>query len=155
MEHHSAQNSIDKVQRDSIKAFMNHKRGFPAFLAAFVFIFLFEFLWHGMLMKSAYMETATLWRVEPMFPLLILGQAVIAFAFTGLYVSKVGVNSAATGMGYGIVIGILCAGGDLIRFSVQPLTVKILWMWIVGGLVEFAIAGAIVGAIYKPRATAS
>jgi hypothetical protein len=134
---------------------MNHKRGFPAFLAAFVFIFLFEFLWHGMLMKSAYMETATLWRVEPMFPLLILGQAVMAFAFTGLYVSKVGVNSAATGIGYGIVIGILCAGGDLIRFSVQPLTVKILWMWIVGGLVEFAIAGAIVGAIYKPRATAS
>jgi hypothetical protein len=134
---------------------MNHKRGFPAFLAAFVFIFLFEFLWHGMLMKSAYMETATLWRTEPMFPLLILGQAVIAFAFTGLYVSKVGVNSAATGVGYGIVIGILCAGGDLIRFSVQPLTVKILWMWIVGGLVEFAIAGAIVGAIYKPRATAS
>jgi hypothetical protein len=130
---------------------MNHKRGFPAFLAAFVFIF----LWHGMLMKSAYMETATLWRTEPMFPLLILGQAVIAFAFTGLYVSKVGVNSAATGVGYGIVIGILCAGGDLIRFSVQPLTVKILWMWIVGGLVEFAIAGAIVGAIYKPRATAS
>jgi hypothetical protein len=134
---------------------MNHKRGFPAFLAAFVFIFLFEFLWHGMLMKSAYMETATLWRTEPMFPLLILGQAVIAFAFTGLYVSKVGVNSAATGVGYGIVIGILCAGGDLIRFSVQPLTVKILWMWIVGGLVEFAIAGAIVGAIYKPRATTS
>jgi hypothetical protein len=134
---------------------MNHKRGFPAFLAAFVFIFLFEFLWHGMLMKSAYMETATLWRTEPMFPLLILGQAVIAFAFTGLYVSKVGVNSVATDMGYGIVIGILCTGGDLIRFSVQPLTVKILWMWIVGGLVEFAIAGAIVGAIYKPRATAS
>lgn len=47
-----------------------------------------------MLMKSAYLETATLWRVEPTFPLLILGQAVIAFAFTGLYVSKVGVNSA-------------------------------------------------------------
>jgi len=24
-------------------------------------------------------------------------------------------------------------------------------MWIVGGLLQFAIAGAIVGAIYKPR----
>ncbi len=66
---------------------MNHKRGFPAFIAAFVFIFFFEFVWHGMLMKSLYMETASLWREEPMFPWLILGQAVIAFAFSGLYVS--------------------------------------------------------------------
>ena len=130
---------------------MNHKRGLLAFIAAFVVIFFFEFLWHGMLMKSAYMETPTLWRTEPMFPLLILGQLVIAFAFTGLYVCKVGVNGAATGMGYGLVIGILCAGGDLIRFAVQPLTTKILWMWIAGGLIEFAILGAIVGAIYKPK----
>ena len=44
------------------------------------------------------------------------------------------------------------AGGDLIRFAVQPLTIKILWMWIAGGLIEFAIVGALVGAIYKPRA---
>jgi hypothetical protein len=136
---------------------MNHKRGFPAFIAAFVVIFLFEFLWHGMLMKSAYMEVPSMWRPEAelnsRFPLLILGQLGIAFAFTGLYVSKVGVNSAATGAGYGIVIGILCVGGDLIRFAVEPLTTKILWMWIAGGLIEFAIVGAIIGAIYKPRAT--
>jgi hypothetical protein len=134
---------------------MNHKRGFPAFIAAFVFIFFFEFVWHGMLMKSFYMETASLWREQPMFPWLILGQAVIAFAFTGLYVSKIGVNCPATGAGYGLVIGILCAGGDLIRFSVQPLTTKILWMWVAGGLIEFAVAGAIVGAIYKPLSSST
>jgi len=138
MAHNNARISTDKVER-----------GFPAFVAVFVFIFLFEFLWHGMLIKSASMEVAALWREQPMFPWLILGQIVIAFAFTGLYVSKVGINSAATGFGYGIVIAILCAGGDLIRFSVQPLTTKILWMWIVGGLIEFAIAGA----IYKPKTT--
>ena len=134
---------------------MNHKRGFPAFIAALVFIFFFGFVWHGMLMKSAYMETATLWPAEADFNshfwILILGHAVIAFAFTGLYVSKVGLSSAAVGLGYRIVIGILCAGGDLIRFAVEPLTTKILCMWIVGGLLQFAIAGAIVGAIYKPR----
>ena len=77
-----------------------------------------------MLMKNAYMETAALWRQEPIFPLLVLGQVLIAFAFTGLYISKVGQNSAATGLGYGIVIGILSAGGDLIRFAVQPLTTR-------------------------------
>jgi hypothetical protein len=110
-----------------------------------------------MLMKSAYMETASLWRSEADFQahfwILILGQAVIAFAFTGLYVSKVGRNSPATGLGYGVVIGILCAGVELIRFAVEPLTTKILWMWIVGDVIEFAILGALVGAIYKPTAS--
>ena len=100
---------------------MNHKRGFPAFLAAFVFIFLFGFVWHGHLMKGAYMETATLWRSDADFQrhfiVLILGHAVIALAFTGLYVSKVGRNSVGTGLGYGIVLGILCWGVDLIDFA--------------------------------------
>ena len=108
-----------------------------------------------MLMKSAYMETASLWRPEADFNahfwMLVLGQAVIAFAFTGLYVSKVGINSVITGIGYGIVIGILFAGSNLITFAVQPLTNKILWLWIAGGLIEFALLGAIVGAIYKPK----
>src|SRR3981189_809050 len=99
---------------------MNHKRGVVALVAAFIVVFLFEFLWHGILMKGAYMETASLWRSESdlqnHFWMLILGQAVIAFAFTGLYISKVGIYSAAAGLGYGIVIGMLCAGGELIRF---------------------------------------
>jgi hypothetical protein len=134
---------------------MNHKRGFLAFLAAFVFIFLFGFVWHGILMKSAYMETSTLWRPEADFQkhfgILILGHAVIAFAFTGLYVSKVGRNSPATGFGYGIVLGILTSGVNIIRFATEPLTTKILWMWFAGDLICFALMGAIVGAIYKPK----
>jgi hypothetical protein len=147
---------LDGAVQLSLQEDMNHKRGVIALIVAFAFIFCFEFVWHGILMKSAYMETPALWRAEPDFNshfwILVLGHAVIAFAFTGLYVSKVGLQSAATGIGYGIVIGILCAGGDLIRFAVQPLTTQILWMWIAGGLIEFAIVGALVGAIYKPQA---
>jgi hypothetical protein len=66
----------------------NHKRGFLAFIVVFVFIFFFGYLWHPILMKDAYAETATLWRAEADFNshfwILILGQAVIAFAFTAL-----------------------------------------------------------------------
>lgn len=133
---------------------MNHKRGVIALVVAFVFIFFFGFVWHGILMKPAYLKTATLWRTDSDFQshfwILILGHLVIAFAFTGLYISKVGLNSASTGTGYGIVIGILCSGVNLIRFATEPLTVKILGMWIVGDLLMFTIMGALVGAIYKP-----
>jgi hypothetical protein len=130
---------------------MNHKRGFLAFIVAFVFIFFFGFVWHGIWMKPMYNLTPALWRTEPIFPILILGHAVLAFAFTGLYVSKVGVNSAGVGFGYGIVIGIFACGVNIIRFAVEPLTTNILFMWFAGDLICFAIMGALVGAIYKPK----
>jgi hypothetical protein len=138
---------------------MNHKRGFLAFIVAFVFIFFFGFVWHGLLMKPMYLATASLWRPEAdfnaHFPILILGHAVVAFAFTGLYVSKVGTNSGAVGFGYGIVIGILACGVNIIRFAVEPLTTNILFMWFAADLICFAVMGALVGAIYKPLETTS
>src|SRR5262245_3977438 len=130
---------------------MNHKRGFPAFIVAFVFMFFFGYFWHGILMKPMYIATSSLWRPEPLFPILILGHAVVAFAFTGLYVSKVGINSVGVGFGYGIVIGILTSGVNIIRFSVEPLTTSMLFMWFAGDVLCFAIMGALVGAIYKPK----
>jgi hypothetical protein len=129
---------------------MNHKRGFLAFIVAFVFIFFFGFVWHGLMMKPMYNATSSLWRTEPVFPILILGHAVLAFAFTGLYVSKVGVNCAGVGFGYGIVIGIFACGVNIIRFAVEPLPTNMLLMWFAADLICFAIMGALVGAIYKP-----
>src|SRR5690242_7685 len=114
---------------------MNHKRGFVAFVSAFVLVFLFGFFWHGILMKPSYLETASLWRGEQdfqaHFPVLIFGHLVMAYAFTGLYVSKVGRQGAGTGIGYGVVIGMLCSGVEIIRYATEPITMKILWMWIV------------------------
>ncbi|HJT46348.1 MAG TPA: hypothetical protein VJ721_08780 [Chthoniobacterales bacterium] len=133
---------------------MNHKRGFIAFVVAFVFIFFFGFVWHGLLMKPMYNATAALWRPEPNFPVLILGHAIVAFAFTGLYVSKVGINSASVGFGYGIVVGILFCGANVIRFAVEPFTANMLFMWFAADIICYAIMGALVGAIYKPVSVA-
>ena len=138
---------------------MNHKRGFIAFIVAFIFMFFFGFAWHGFLMNPMYQATASLWRSQAdfnaHFPILILGHAVVAFAFTGLYVSKVGINCAGVGCGYGIVLGILACGINIIRFAVEPLTANMLLMWFAGDLICFAIMGALVGAIYKPLTTAA
>ncbi|MBV9618417.1 MAG: hypothetical protein JO201_04320, partial [Verrucomicrobia bacterium] len=123
------------------------------FIVAFIFIFFFGFVWHGILMKPMYKATSALWRTEPIFPILILGHAVLAFAFTGLFVSKVGVNSPSIGFGYGVVIGIFACGANVIRFAVEPLTTNILFMWFAADLICFAIMGALVGAIYKLRVT--
>ncbi len=129
---------------------MNHKRGVVALIVAFLFIFFFGYVWHGMLMKPYYMQMPEHWRAAPVFSWLILGHVLLAFAFTGLYISKVGMHSPGTGFGYGIVMGMFAAGADIIRFATEPLSGIVLCLWVVGLLIQFGITGAIVGAIYKP-----
>ena len=103
-------------------------------------------------MHSIHDEVPVLRRTEAdfgsHFPWLVLGHAVMAFFLTLLYASFVG--SGGAGAKLGLMIAFLYIGNNMITFAVQPLTTKILAGWIVGGLLEFAIAGAIVGAIYKP-----
>ena len=132
---------------------MNWKKFLFAFIAAFVFLFVFGFLWYATLMHDVHREVPTLLRPEAdlksHFGWLISGHLVMAFFFTMLYARFVPNGGAASGATLGILVGFVYAGAHFISFAVQPLTTKILGGWIVGGVIQFAIAGAIVGAIYK------
>src|SRR6187549_2093213 len=133
---------------------MNWKKFFFAFVAAFIFLFAFGFLWYATLMHGAHREVATLLRPEAelgsYFGWLALGQFVMAFFFTLLCTRYVPSGRAGAGALLGFLVGLVYAGPHLISFAVQPLTFKILCGWIAGAIIQFTIAGAIVGAIYKP-----
>ena len=134
---------------------MNWKKFFFAFIAAFAFVFLYEWLFHGILMKGSYSEIPTLWRPEAefqrYFPLLVFGQIIFVFFFILIFVRGFGSGGGVGGgFRYGALIGLLGVGANLIQYAVQPLTTHILLCWAISGIIEFAIAGAIVGAIYKP-----
>ena len=75
----------------------------------------------------------------------------MAFFFTMLCVRFVPGGGIGASGALGILVGLVYAGADLISFAVQPLTTKILGGWIAGSVIQFAIAGAIVGGIYKHR----
>jgi hypothetical protein len=74
----------------------------------------------------------------------------MAFFLTLLYARFVPAGGVAAGVGLGVLVAFLFIGDNLITFAVQPLTTKILCGWFVGNLLEFGIAGAIIGGIYKP-----
>jgi hypothetical protein len=135
---------------------MNWKKFLVAFIAAFVFLFVFGFLWYATLMHDTHREVATLLRPEAdlksYFKWLALGQFVMAFFFTVLCARYVPGGRAGAGAMLGFLVGLVYAGPHLISFAVQPLTFKILCGWIAGAVIQFTIAGAIVGAIYKPAA---
>jgi hypothetical protein len=129
---------------------MNWKKFFIAFIAAFVFMFVFGYIWYGNLMHNIHQEVPALWRTEPTFPWLIFGHVVMAFFLTCIYARFVSAGGPGAGAKLGIKIALVFIGNDLILYAVQPLTTKILCGWIFGDLIMFAIAGAIIGAIYKP-----
>jgi len=132
---------------------MNWKKFFIAFVVVFVFMFGFGFVWYGTLMQGMHSEVPTLLRPEAdrgsYFPWLILGHVVMAFFLTMLY-ARHGGGSVGSGACLGFLVALVYAGVDFISYAVQPLTTKILCGWIAGDILMFAIAGALIGAIYKP-----
>jgi hypothetical protein len=133
---------------------MNWKKFFIAFIVAFVFLFVFGFIWFGNLMHGAHQEVAALWRPEAEFKAhfgwLVFGHIVMAFFLTLLCAKFVPAGGAGPCAGLGLLVALVYVGNDFITYTVQPLTTKILGGWIVGDIIMFVVAGAIIGAIYKP-----
>ena len=131
------------------KEIMDWKKFSIAFFAAFGFIFVFGFIWYGTLMEGAHQEVPTLFRPKPDFPWLILGHIVMAFFLTLVCAKFVPAGGAGITALLGLFIALIYVGAHLIAFAVQPITSKILWGWNVGALIQFAVAGAIIGVVYK------
>jgi hypothetical protein len=132
------------------------KRFLFAFLAAFVFIFFWGWLYNGVLLKDVYTQTSSLWRPQSetmsLFHWIILGQAILVLAFVMIYASGFAGGGVAAGIRLGIMLEILAIGARMMMYAVQPLPGKLILYWSVGGLIEMIVTGAIVGAIYKPSA---
>jgi hypothetical protein len=142
-------------QEPQPKEIMDWKKFSIAFFAAFGFIFVFGFIWYGTLMSGAHQEVPTLFRPKPDFPWLISGHVVMAFFFTLLCAKFVPAGGARTCALLGLFVALVYMGAHLITFAVQPITNKILWGWNVGALIQFAVAGAIIGTIYKSSSAAT
>jgi len=147
------------------KTTMNWKKFFFAFIAAFIFIFFFGWFFHEVLLKDTYAQLPSgLSRsaddFKSHFGWLVLGQLVFAFMFALIFASGfTGIprwpGFPGGGVGSGVKLGIMLAflgigGHALITYATQPFPGNLIVYWSIGALVEMAIVGAIVGAIYKP-----
>jgi hypothetical protein len=133
------------------------KRFFLAFIAAYIFLFLWGWLLNGVLLKDIYAQTPNLWRPQTemmsLFHWILIGQALIVFAFVMIYVSGFAGGGVIAGVRLGILLEIAAIGMRLGFYAVQPIPGKLILYGSMGGLIEMIIVGAIVGAIYKPAAT--
>ena len=84
------------------------------------------------------------------FHWILIGQALIVFAFVMLYVAGFADGGMVAGIRLGILLEIAAIGMRMGVYAVQPFPGKLLIYASIGGLIEMIITGAIVGAIYKP-----
>jgi len=130
------------------------KRFILAFLAAYIFLFVWGWLFNGVLLKDVYAETPNLWRSQSemasLLHWIIIGQALVVFSFVMIYASGFAGGGIAAGIRLGLLLEIAAIGMRLGFYAVQPIPGKLILYGSIGGLIEMVIVGAMVGAIYKP-----
>lgn len=130
---------------------MNQKRLIFAVIGAFIFIFIFEMLWHGFLMKGMYEATASVWKPqeEANMALMTLSQFLSALVLTVFY-SKVGKHlSCQRGILFGLFAGLIIATPELAASSYLPIPFALSAMWMAASILKCVGAGMIIAKIYK------
>jgi len=130
------------------------KRFILAFIAAYVFLFFWGWLLNGVVLKDVYAETPNLWRSQSemmsLFHWIIVGQALIVFAFVMIYASGFAGGGILAGVRLGVLLEIAAIGMRIAVYAVQPFPGKLIVYGSMSGLIEMIFVGVIVGAIYKP-----
>jgi hypothetical protein len=126
------------------------KRIVLAVVAVFICWSVVDFVVHGILLQSAYAETASLWRPmgEMKMGLMYLVSFISCLVFTLIYALLVAKKSLGTGLAYGTLFG-LGAGISMGygTYSVQPIPYMMALSWFLGTLARSVLAGLIVGGI--------
>ena len=129
------------------------KRTIWSIVAVFVTWSILDFILHGLLLKTTYEATASLWRpMDQMnMPLMYFVTLIFTTCFVLIYALLVGKKSLVTGIQFGVLFGL--ATGITMGFgsyTYLPIPLTLAWSWFFGSWIKAVAAGTIVGAIMKP-----
>ncbi len=132
---------------------INVKRAFIATLVMFAFVWISDFVIHGLILGNRYMETAHLWRPEQemreMFGWMLVGQLLIAKYFTLIFAKGYEGGGMAEGARFGLLMGPLMIAPLFVQYAVSPLPQDILWSWVGFGYLQAILGGIVVSFAYK------
>ena len=112
---------------------------------------------HAVLLTDLYLQYAHVMRPEADrqqilpagFVLALVGFFAFAYAYAKGYEGGSGTQE---GLRFGVLVGILiCCFATIWEYLVFPIGRRLLLAWCIDHIVEFAIYGMVVGAVYKPR----
>lgn len=136
---------------------MNLKRLALAVLGAFATIFAVECVIHHGLLSDFYKAHASWWRPEAemkaMMPFLLAAQVSLASLLVLVYAKGYEAGKGALGQGirFGLLMGLLLMlPSSLMDFVIYPYPPSLISTWLIGGMIELTLAGAVIGLVYKP-----
>ena len=130
------------------------QRPILAVVAVLLTWWILDFVIHGALLDPIYQATADLWRPmeEMKMALMYSVSPATAACFVAVYTLLVTRKSLAAGLKLGALFGL--ASGISTGFGFygyMPIPLSLAWGWFLSILINFVLAGALVGAIVKSR----
>lgn len=107
-------------------------------VAAFAFVFLFEFLVHGFLMMGMYQETTSVWRpqAESNMAVMMLSQFLFAMAVAFFYPIVGPDKECKKAIPFGIGLGLVMAMPQIASYSYLPIPISISLAWAVASFAK-------------------
>lgn len=132
---------------------MNVKHFAISVIVGFIFVFLYDWLVHGVLLMETYNQTAQLWRpqaeMQQYMPVMLGVQiaivVVLAWIFTRHYEGKGVGEGIRFGSYMGVLLGIAMAG----FYAYMPIPAFLAGAWFAASLVEMIGLGVIFALCYR------
>ena len=134
---------------------MNIKRLLLAIAAAFVVIFVTDFLIHGIWMMPDYRATQQLWRsdaeMHARFGWMLAAQLLWAATFVLLWTRWADTAHLSCAVGYGFLMGLFSGVWAIVMYVVVPMPCAIAAKWFFAGIVQSILVGLVTFYVYKPK----
>ncbi|MGD8561580.1 MAG: hypothetical protein PVG03_03560 [Desulfarculaceae bacterium] len=128
------------------------KRIIWAVVAVFLAWAILDFLIHGVLLRSAYEATASMWRPmnEMNLPLMYFVTLIFSLCFVLIYGLLIGQKSVTSGIKFGALFGLAVGvSAGFGSYVFMPIPLSLAWSWLFGTWAQGVVAGVIVGVIVK------
>jgi len=128
------------------------KKTILSILAVFIAWSVMDYVIHGVILRSSYAATASLWRPmgEMKTSLMYFSVMIASITFVLIYSLLISRKGISTGLKYGALFG-LSAGVSMGygSYSVMPIPYHMAFTWCFGSVVEAMVGGLILGWIIR------
>jgi len=132
------------------------KKFWIGFVAVFVAMEIMMFLVHGVILRSTYQATQSVWRPDMMSLMWIYHVLAVigAFFFTFVFSKGYEGRGALEGARYGLYIGIWMSSGMAYgSYAMINIPYSLALQWFIYGVIEFIIYGVLLALVYGRQAT--
>jgi hypothetical protein len=135
---------------------MDRKRLILAIVTVFVFVWLTDFLIHGVWLKSDYSASMGLWRPEAEMQghmgWVMLGELLATVTFIVLYAKGFATMACPMcAVMFGLFMALFSQANTLITYAVQPIPGSLAVKWFLAAVGQGVLMGLIIFFVYKPK----